>query len=195
MGRARTVAVVLALATFVAACGRVGSGDIVTESRSVGEFTAVDASGGIDLELTIEPGAEPEVTVTFDDNIVDRVKTEVEDGTLRVEPGSNYRISGGGRFVSVVVPSLSHLEASGGSDVVGRGEADTMSVDAGGGADVDLSELVVGEMEVDTSGGSDVVVNVTGSVVGDASGGSDVTVVGNPQHVDIETSGGADVHS
>lgn len=136
MGRARTVPGALVFAALLAACGPSGSGDIVAETRSVGEFTAVDVSGGIDLQLAVDASADTEVSVTFDDNIIDRVITEVENGTLKVEPGADHRISGGGRFVSVLVPSLALLEASGGSDVIGRGETDSMEVDASGGADV-----------------------------------------------------------
>jgi hypothetical protein len=195
IGWIRSSAGVLFGMLVITACGPSGSGTIVTESRSVGDFTGVEVGGGIDLQLTVDPGATTEVSVTFDDNLLEQIGTEVNDGILVVAATGSYRVSGGGRFVTVVVPSLTLLDASGGSDVTGAGETDSLNLEASGGSDVDLSNLTVRQVVVDASGGADATVTATESVIGDASGGSEVTILGNPTQVDVETSGGADVHS
>jgi len=193
MNVGRTIIAGAVSCVMLAGCSTAGSGDLITEQRSVASFEAVDVSGGIDLQLIVDPGASPAVAVTFDDNLIDRVRTEVEDGVLIIEATGSWRISGGGRFVSVVVSNLEELAASGGSDVVGTGELKALTLEASGGSDVDLGNLATERMIIDISGGSDVVVRPLVSVVGEASGGSDATIVGDPGEVDVETSGGADL--
>lgn len=86
------------------------------------------------------------------------------------------------------------LEASGGSDVDGTGTLVSLTLGASGGSDVDLSGLIVDVLYVDISGGADATVHPVESVSGEASGGADLTVIGNTANVDVETSGGADLH-
>jgi len=188
------IAAVIATA-LLAACGPRGSGNIVTEVREVGEFANIEVSGGIDLRLTVDPAAPFTVSAIYDDNLLDRVVTEVEGNTLVVRSSGTLSVFGSGRVVEVSMPNLEGLTASGGSDVDGNGAAESIIVEASGGADLDLGGLVVDVMELHASGGADVTVNVTGDVSGDASGGSDVTIRGDPAARDIDVSGGADVNS
>ena len=153
-------------------------------------------SGGIDLRLTVETGAATAVIVHYDDNVIDLIKTEVVGDTLRVHSDGIYNTFGGGdRFVEVAVGDLTGLEASGGSNVVGQGEAGSLELEASGGANVDLAPLPVAAMTIQASGGANVIVNVTAAITGEASGGADVVVEGSPAQQSIETSGGAEVSS
>lgn len=179
---------------LVAACGVTGSGDIVTEERTPGDFSRIEISGGIALRLTVDPGADSAVIVNYDDNVIGLIETEVVGDTLRIYNDGSYNTLGGGdRFVEVTLNDLSGLEASGGSSVIGQGEARLLEVEASGGADVDLATLTVAEMSLDASGGASLIVNVTQTVTGAASGGADVVVQGSPPQQGIETSGGAEV--
>jgi hypothetical protein len=56
-----------------------------------------------------------------------------------------------------------------------------------------LSDLVAETVEVDASGGADVRVHASASIDGEASGGADVRIYGDPDHSRVDTSGGADV--
>jgi hypothetical protein len=179
----------------IAACGPVGSGDLVSEEREVGEFEGIHVSGGIDLDLTVDPAAAVSVTVVYDDNLLERIETEVEGTTLVIRSRGSYSVSGPGRLVEVTTPVLEELAASGGSDVNGSGTLDMLLIAASGGSDLDLSDLVAGSVSVNASGGSDVTVNVTEEVVGSASGGSDLTILGDPASQRIDVSGGADVNN
>ncbi len=179
---------------LLAACGVTGSGTIVTEERVVSDVTRIEVSGGIALRLTAEPGSATEVTVNYDDNVIDRIKTEVDGDTLRIYSEGMYNTLGGGdRYVEVIVGDLLGIEASGGSDVLGQGQATTVEIEASGGTDIDLTALPVAEMILQASGGANVAVNVTEAITGEASGGADVSVEGSPAQQSIETSGGAEV--
>ena len=181
---------------ILVACGPAGSGNLITEERDVGSFESVNVSGGIDLHLTVDPSATTEVTVSFDDNLIDQVRTEVVNGVLIIaeETGSFFWF-GGDALVSVSVADLESLTASGGSDVTGSGELTNLELKASGGCDVDLDGLPIESIVIDASGGSDVVVRPLVSVVGKVSGGADVTVRGSPNTIDVETTGGADLHT
>jgi len=186
-----TSALIVAIA--LSACGAVGSGDIITEQREIDTFDRVEVSGGMAVDLLVEPDATQEVTVTFDDNLLDRVVTRVSGSTLIIEFDGGVQFTGAGRFVAVIMPSLEAVAASGGSDVIGSGAEDAIRVRASGGSKVDLTDITARTVEVEASGGSEVAVFASETVTGEASGGSDVTVLGNPAEVSIESTGGSDV--
>ncbi len=57
-----------------------GSGNVIQEDRQVADFHSIDFDGVFNVELT--QGNSQKVTVEADDNIVERIETFVEDGTL-----------------------------------------------------------------------------------------------------------------
>ncbi len=175
------------------ACGTVGSGDVVTEDRTVGSFDSLDISEGIEVELTVDPGASPSVVLHFDDNLLDQVVTELRGDTLVIEFEGMLSIVGGDRWVEVVADSIESIEVSGGSDLRGSGTVDGYELRVSGGSDVDLGDLEARSVEIDVSGGSDVRVYASESIEGEASGGSDVMVLGDPDRSRVDTSGGSDV--
>jgi hypothetical protein len=189
----RLTALLLSM-TLLAACGPSGSGNVVSEDRDVGAFDSIEVSGGIALRLTTDPEAATAVTVTYDDNIIDLIATEVDGSTLKIESRGSYTTIGGeDRFVEVSVANLQGLTASGGANVVGEGSVGVLDLRASGGANVDLSLLSAGDMTLEASGGANVVVNVTDAITGSASGGANVVVEGDPPLLNIDVSGGADL--
>ena len=103
-------------------------------------------------------------------------------------------VASGGSDVSIDVRS-GELEAtaSGGSDLRLTGSARSVRLRSSGGSDLNGSELTAEEVDVQSSGGSDVMIAVRNSIVGSASGGSDVIYSGEPRTVDVAASGGSDV--
>ena len=61
----------------------VGSGVRETRHLDVESFTGVEVAGGIDLDVRV--GSATEVRISGDDNLLPYVRTEVEDGVLRIE--------------------------------------------------------------------------------------------------------------
>lgn len=175
------------------ACGSTGSGNLITETRDVGSFTRIDVSGGVNVELTVDPNASQSVSVTYDDNLLDNVVTRVDGNTLIIELKGVFLNTGSGRFVTVITDVIDGIEASGGSDLTGNGVIESYQLQASGGSDVDLRDLQASSVEIDASGGTDVWVFASESITGEASGGSDVEVFGSPGNVNIDESGGADV--
>jgi hypothetical protein len=179
---------------FAGCDGEVGSGEIVTEERSVDAFDNLDVRDGVNVELTIDAGADPSVSVDYDDNLLDNVITRVSGDTLVIEfSGSIVSFGGRGRVVNVVVDSIDQIEASGGANLTASGSIGSYTLEASGGANADLSDLEAASIEVRVSGGANVEVFATEEIEGDASGGANLTVVGSPGTVAIDTSGGANV--
>lgn len=109
--------------------------------------------------------------------------------------GDNLKLvaSGGSDLTIAVSTGALDATASGGSDLRLSGSARSARIRSSGGSDLDASQLMVDEVEVDSSGGSDVMVAVRNSIVGSASGGSDIVYSGEPRTVDVDSSGGSDV--
>ena len=184
-----------AVALLLAACdGEVASGELVTEERSVDPFDSLDIRDGVNVELTVDSGADRSVSVTYDDNLLDNVITRVSGDTLVIEfSGSVTSFGGRNRVVDVVVDSIDQIELSGGANLTASGSIAGYTVEASGGANADLSDLQAGKIEVRVSGGANVEVFATEEIEGEASGGANLTVVGSPGTVAIDTTGGANV--
>jgi hypothetical protein len=189
----RRASALLLVVLGLTACGPVGSGDIVTETREVGDFDRIEISDGIVLEVAVDAGAGALVEAVYDDNLQERIVTEVDDGTLLIQGSGwgSFDALGSGRRVQVSIPALSGLVVSGGSRVVVIGVAEEMALRADGGANVDLSDLIVRTMHLTVSGGASATVNVTDAIDGEVSAGANLSVRGDPGSSDLEVSGGA----
>jgi hypothetical protein len=130
-----------------------GSGDFVTQSFELSGFEAVALGHAFEAEIV--RGAEFEVTVTIDDNLLDRLVVERRgDGlTVGLESGSNVRNAR--MQVRVVLPVLRRLEVSGASraEFVGFEEMQAFDIDASGATRV-TGRLSAEDLGVRLSGAS-----------------------------------------
>lgn len=85
------------------------------------------------------------------------------------------------------------VAVSGGADAEIEGICNILSAAVSGGADLMAGTLEAKSADVVASGGADAVVCATESLNIAASGGADVVYIGEPEHTDIKTSGGASV--
>jgi hypothetical protein len=146
------------------------------EVRKVGSFTGVEVSGGIDL--FISAGDEAVAVSASKPEYRERIRTEVENGILKIWYDSKWGVSFSGTKnlkAYVSYKTLRSLSASGGSDVNVDGTIST------------------NELALRVSGGSDFkgAVNVSKLTVRQ-SGGSDIRISGNATTLDVDASGGSD---
>lgn len=148
-----------------------------TEIRNVKDFNAIKVSTGIDLYLTM--GETEEVKVVADDEIIDKLITEVDDGTLKIYVKQNNSWNNWGnksRKVYVSVKELKKLDASSGSDVNSQNtlNGESLEVRVSSGSDVNL-DIHYKNFSVDTSSGSDAkIIGKTKNFEAEASSGSDI---------------------
>ena len=196
---------------WVTGCNGIqGSGDLVTETRDLDEFTRIEAKGSTDIFVTV--GDEQKVTVTFDDNLVDFIVTDVRRKTLEVYCEESYSSRRPCR-VEITVPSLESVRLSGSGDmeiydlqgemfeytISGSGdlrmdgEIDELDIRVSGSGDVDARDLKAKDAYVKVSGSGDVKVYTSESFEGRVSGSGDINVYGNPEHVSRRVSGSGDI--
>jgi len=113
-------------------------------------------------------------------------------GEIRGDSLSVIASGGSDVDIAVAVTNL-EIEVSAGSDVDLSGTADTAMLHASAGRDVNGRDFRAREAHIEVSAGSDAILGVQERLFGHASGGSDVVYTGNPQTVDVETSGGSDL--
>lgn len=191
----RSLTLTLCSVLLVAACGQAGSGNVSTDVRDVGEFDRLDISGGVNVDLVVDTSAETRVAVIYDDNLQDNVVTRLDGDTLVIETQGNINVTGRDRRVEVTVPALAEMTVDSGSNVNGEGALSSLVLGVTGGANVDLGDLEVVDMDIDVDSGANVGVNVTNSITGQASGGANLTIGGDPATRNVDSSGGANVSS
>lgn len=129
-----------------------GSGVRLSEARPLAEFSEIEVSGGVELEVKKGPAS---LTIEGDDNIVPLYTTEVVSGRLSIYRKAPGSISPSRRLkVNVTVPSLRRLEASGGVEARLDGVAEPHFTAAlSGGVELDARSLELDVLELEASGG------------------------------------------
>lgn len=175
-----------------------GSGNVQTESRAVPAFTAIEVEGsGI---VTLSQGIVQSLSVETDDNIMDRVKTEVVGGVLRLgfQPGTSivrmtrlaFRItapridgivisgSGDVRAATPLRTSSLSMEIRGSGSIDASVDADAVRAAIGGSGGITVGGHA-GDLSVTIDGSGSVrardLASATADVHVNGSGGVDVT--------------------
>jgi hypothetical protein len=155
------------LLLLVSACGYLptrGSGDLITETRQVSGFEAVEFSGAGDVEI-IQDGTES-ITIETDDDVMEHVTTEVRGGTLYVGLDFDGPISIMPTEMNVTlhVSELNEIGASGAWDVRAESiETDSLEARISGAGSVRIDTLTADDLTVEVSGAGDV--EIGGEVV------------------------------
>lgn len=210
-------AVVLVLAALVTALlvtgvldtsssGPVGSGVSAVDERAVEPFRRLELAGS--NEVSIEVGAPRSVVVSADDNLLDRVTTEVERGELVVDTEGSFTTAAP-MTVVVTVPTLDGLELSGsgaitaegvrgsflavtlsGSGLVSAaGRVNILDVTLSGSGNVGLDRLRTMDARAELTGSGRIVVNVTGTLDASIDGSGTITYLGNPLELQQQVTG------
>jgi hypothetical protein len=111
---------------------------------------------------------------------------EVGRAALDLSGGSDVRCEG-------LRTDALDAELGGGSELVAAGSSATLSLDAGGGSDVDLGRLEAVGAEVRLSASSEALVNVSGVLEADLSNGAELRYLGSPTLGTVDLSGGATI--
>jgi hypothetical protein len=205
--------VLMLLAALVASScilGVEGSGNVITESREVSDFSEIvlGGSGRVMVEVT---GTES-LTIEAEDNIMPLLETTVSNGRLRLD--TNQSINPTVEIVyTIKAATLDGLAISGSgtvqaeaidgtdfrADIRGSGNvtlegmlSGLLSVSISGSGEFDGESLTAPAGDVDVSGSGNAVVNVTDTLDVSVSGSGDVQYLGQPS-VDSDVSGSGNV--
>ncbi len=140
-----------------------GSGRVVQEKRNVSGFHEVRFAGSGDLN--IQQGNQESLTVEAEDNIIGRLRTDVEGGRLviRTEKGVSITPTEPIRF-TLMVRDLSDLELSGSGQIkTGPIRSQDFRVRLPGSGEISFEELSATNLIAEISGSGKI--EVPGSVV------------------------------
>jgi hypothetical protein len=171
-----------------------GSGNIVTEKRTVGQFTGLNVSNAFEVEVKIGPVQE--VTVEADDNLIKYVRTEVSGNTLKIRTEDLNNLNNAHLKVHITTPELKSVTASAAAEVkvldLVKG-AGTLNFDASSAAEIE-AEVDAPEVNAGASSGSSVRLSgKTKNYKAEASSGSSIKTKDLlAENTNISVSSGAD---
>jgi Putative auto-transporter adhesin, head GIN domain len=199
--RWRVALALLAVVLVATACSiDRGSGNVVTETREVSGFTKVDLSGT--GEVTINKTGTESLSISAEDNILPRLTTEVNDGTLTlgtkrgtaifptkpitytvtVKDLTGLTVSGSG---TVRIPNLETsalaIKISGSGTITANGTVNDQDLEISGSGRYEADQLTSKKVRADISGSGTASVLATDTLDVTISGSGTVSYSGNPQ--------------
>jgi len=177
----------------------IGEGVVVMQSRTITDpFTEIKSS--IFADILVTQGAQEDILLEGQQNILDQINTEVVNGELQLELDRCINIAQTVR-VHITIPDIESLELAGVGDVVAQNDFDLtdlyigltgvgnfriqgtstfLDIDLIGVGDVDAFDLISDICQVRVSGVGDVEVTVNDELEVTISGVGDVYYKGNP---------------
>ena len=187
-----------------------GSGTSQSQSRDVSGFKAIKVRGALNVEITAQKDFS--VAVEADDNLLEHIRTEIDNGTLEIwsegkispKTSINVKVSmpelnavdiagASNAVVSNVKSDSIKIEVHGASKVKIDGEATNLKSEASGASKIDAESLRVENAEVEANGASKTIVQAINEVKADASGASTIYYTGDPKNVTQHSSGASSV--
>jgi hypothetical protein len=130
-----------------------GNHNVTKTERSVGSFTGIKVSSGVDVYL--KQGNEQSVIVEADENLHEYIIKEVKGGVLHVYTEVSIRDSERER-VYVTMKDINSVETTSAGDVIGESpvKTDRLELSASSAGDIKL-EIYAKEVDVDISSSGD----------------------------------------
>ncbi|MBS1781752.1 MAG: DUF2807 domain-containing protein [Bacteroidetes bacterium] len=131
-----------------------GSGEIVTQTRAVGSnISALEIDAPVNAVIHVISGRSPEISLSGNKNLVDEIKVETEDGTVKIK--SKHLVNFDKEVqADITVGTLDDLELEGISDVRIEGQINTpkFEVKVSGAGDVVINDILTPQFEGKISG-------------------------------------------
>lgn len=183
---------------------------LASETRQLGEFSAVNMEGAARLEISIGPA--PSVSVEANAATLRRITTEVRDGALYIQSKPKDWLVTEGRprvTVKITMPQLASLKVQGGNDVriegfaggstqiraegaahiKAQGRLDELTVYLAGAGHADLTNLIADQARVTVDGVGSVYVHPKEVLDATMNGVGAILYTGNPREVNTHMNG------
>ena len=189
-----------------------GSGNIISESRELNNFTSIILLGSIDVN--IKTSESNNCVVVADDNLIPYIKTEVVNNKLNISLNESYSseeklvvnintpnydevsLSGSGNIniLDFKNNNLS-LNISGSGNITGNGEVETLVVKINGSGNLMSKEIKSKSATITINGSGDGEVFASDSISAKINGSGNIEYFGNPENVDSIINGSGDINS
>ena len=189
-----------------------GSGNIISESRELNNFTSIILLGSIDVN--IKTSESNNCVVVADDNLIPFIKTEVVNNKLNISLNESYAseeklvvnintpnydevsLSGSGNIniLDFKNNNLS-LNISGSGNITGNGEVETLVVKINGSGNLMSKEIKSKFATITINGSGEAEVFASDSISAKINGSGNIKYFGNPENVDSIINGSGDIKS
>jgi len=157
-----TVSVAVAFASFTSCRLNVlkGEGKQITATPAVASFNALDIDVSLKAAIHVAPGAQPGVQLKSYGNILQHIKTKIENNTLRIysDLDETWTINDDDITAEITMPAISGLSLSGSPDaaITGNVTGSSFKIDISGSSDVVVDNLNVDNFSVVVAGAGDI---------------------------------------
>ena len=189
-----------------------GSGNIISESRELNNFTSIILLGSINVN--IKTSESNNCVVVADDNLIPYIKTEVVNNKLNISLNESYSsedklvvnintpnydevsLSGSGNIniLDFKNNNLS-LNISGSGNITGNGEVEILVVKINGSGNLMSKEIKSKSATITINGSGDGEVFAGDSISAKINGSGNIKYFGNPENVDTIINGSGDIKS
>ncbi|MGE9310727.1 head GIN domain-containing protein [Niabella sp. CJ426] len=166
--------VIIALIILATGCKKVfPDGPAVEESRTVGDFTRIEAAFSGNVEFVQH--ASKSVTVKAADNLQSYIITEIKGNTLVLKTKPNVDIRGGRVTIYVSNPAITGATISGSGNISFNTDLNTTSLDlrVSGSGNIYAPKLTATNLEAEITGSGDITID------GGAIATQDIRITGN----------------
>jgi hypothetical protein len=187
--------------------GSEGSGVPAAQTREVAAFNSVELAGANNVVIRV--GEKRSVVVKADDNLLNRVTTNVNSGRLVIGNAAGSLTSKSPMSVEVNVPSLNALALtgsgnilvsdiktesltvtlSGSGNLLGSGTATSLDISVSGTGNARFTQLPANNVHAVVSGSGAIFVTATKSLDASIPGSGTIIYRGNPQQVTKSVTG------
>jgi len=183
-----------------------GSGNRKTEKRELASFKSVEAGGAFEVSIVCQQSQSFEIE--GDDNLLPLIKTDVNDGALRIHSDTQYNASkpiairisvanlekftcsgAGDIHISGVKNDQLILSNTGAANLEAAGETKFVDIKSSGAGNIETEKLHAERARISVSGAANIDVYASQQLDVSVSGIGSVTYSGNPPVVNKQVSG------
>ena len=173
-----------------------GSGNIITDKRTPGNFNGISVGGDFEVELSNGPATE--ITVEADDNVMPYIETRVSGGVLKIRTRNLHSYSNVHMKIYITAPDITDINVSASADLIVK---DILKSDRRISFHASSSGSITAEVdapEVENSASSAATIKISGktkSYTADASSGANLKATDLlSENTTVTASSGASAH-
>jgi len=207
-----TLALLAAVILSTAGCrwgGIIGNGHLLTDTRSISDFSEIEADGGFQIEWRTGP---PSLSITTDENLLRYISNENIDRRLRLHSRGNLwpthhinvlissptrsgaKLTGATRLTAKQLSGHSFaIESTGAAKVMLDGNVDELVTDMTGASRLEAESLHTKTAEISSTGASHAEVAVNETLKVSITGAGKVIYSGNPPTVEKHITGAGSI--
>jgi len=207
-----TIAFLTGLILIAAGCrwgGIMGNGHIVTDTRTVSDFSEIESGGAFQIEWRSGP---PSLSITTDENLLRYISNENIDHRLRLHSRGNLwpthhinvlissptrsgaKLTGAARLTANQLSGHSFaIESTGAAKIFLDGSVDELITDMTGASKLEANSLKTKTAEISSTGASHAEVAASETLKVSITGAGKVIYSGNPPTIEKHISGAGSI--